>query len=92
MLDCTRRYSDPSSLRKHLKGLHGESAYTVFRELKSSVRVWEKNFRIRNDVHGVAHIVSVNGEIIDFENIVKHIVDMTNVDSQHRQGNFYKST
>ncbi|KAE9546415.1 hypothetical protein FO519_010373, partial [Halicephalobus sp. NKZ332] len=84
MLDCTRRYSDPSSLRKHLKTLHGESAYAVFRELKSSVRVWEKSFRIRNDIHGAAHIVGVNGEIIDFDEIVKHIVDMTNTDLQHR--------
>jgi len=85
MLDCTRRYSDPSSLRKHLKSLHGESAYTVFRELKSSVRIWEKSFRIRNDVHGVAHIVGVNGETIDFDEIVKHIVDMTSVEVQQRQ-------
>lgn len=91
MLDCTRRYSDPSSLRKHLKSLHGESSYTVFRELKSSVRVWEKSFRIRNDVQGVAHIVGVNGEVIDFDEIVKHIVDMTNVEVQHRPSKFFIS-
>jgi len=85
MLDCTRRYSDPSSLRKHLKGLHGESAYLVFRELKSSVRVWEKSFRIRNDVNGIAHIVGVNGEVINFEEIVNHVVEMTDAELQHHQ-------
>ena len=88
MLDCTRRYSDPSSLRKHLKGLHGESAYLVFRELKSSVRVWEKSFRIRNDVNGIAHIVGVNGEVINFEEIVNHVVEMTDAELQHHQSEF----
>uniref|UniRef100_A0AC34QMK8 C2H2-type domain-containing protein n=1 Tax=Panagrolaimus sp. JU765 TaxID=591449 RepID=A0AC34QMK8_9BILA len=85
MLECRKRYSDPSSLRKHLKGLHGESAYAVFRELKNTVRLWEKNFRVRTNVDGNARVVGVNGEEINFEEIINHVPEITEAEMLHHQ-------
>lgn len=47
MADCSKSYTDPSSLRKHIKTVHGEDVYEMSKRNKP-VR------RRRNDVNASA--------------------------------------